>query len=134
MIELLCDKCSTPLDLDKLLTMQSYDTELKEILDTNGEIYLDPNVDYLLFTCGRCNFYKKVDIQKVIDTIKSNLIKIISNTRVNFALQNMDNSGVKEDNGVDYCGICPGVIDSTGYCYNDVINKCYLRKLKLDVK
>lgn len=134
MIKLFCDKCGSILEENKSLTLASYDREFVELFSEDGSLYTNTEMNYLLFVCNKCGFHRKVNISLLTEMIRRDLIEIVANNRVSAAVPTIDRRKVKEENGVSYCGICFGVIDDSGYCYNDVISQCKVRKTKLDDK
>ena len=130
-MEIFCDKCGTKLREDNLLTIRGYDVEFNELVDASGDFIISKSMDYVYYSCTKCSFFKKVLFDDVIKDLKLKMIESIVNTRYNAVVLDLKGIDFDESNGISYCGICPGTLDDTGYCYNDVISKCRLRRIKL---
>jgi len=126
-----CEKCGIAMVEDYSLTCLSYDTEIDKIITEDGVFNYSNLPDYLIFICRRCGGTKKVKLQTIITNLQNIVITQLLSIRLRIALRAVDKSVVDEAHGVSYCGICAGVIDDSGYCYNDVISQCVIRKSKI---
>lgn len=134
MIKIFCEKCGNTLEDSRMLTVVDYDAELDVLMSEAGELIIDSSADYLLFICNNCGFQKKISFSMFMEMIKKDLLTIVANNRLSAAIPGIDKSKVKEENGISFCGMCLGVIDGSGYCYNDVISQCSIRKFKTNAK
>jgi len=129
-----CDKCNVAMVLDYRHSASFYDSNVTTILDEEADIDFDSLPEEVVYICRRCGAVKVVSLTSVINLIKKKIVKLVLDMRYSFVYQNFDNSTVEESNGVSFCGICHGVVDDSGYCYNDVIKECPVRKILNDKK
>lgn len=127
-----CKKCGTILVEDFNIASEFYDGESVLILTKDGEIDYDVLPDYLVFSCAKCGFIKKISIITIIKGIQKKIIKILLHRRLSSVYSTADRTKVDEANGIAFCGMCEGVVDESGYCYKDVISQCIIRESKLN--
>jgi len=123
-----CDKCGTIMTEDSNLTAYEYSKVVTHIVDEEGELIKDNIPKFITFACRKCGNFDNVDIALILAKIQDRSIVSMLKNRINSAYKDPNRDNVDEANGISYCGICPGVIDGSGYCYNDVINYCKVRK------
>lgn len=123
-----CDNCGTAVVVDNALTAEEYNIRVKYIVSDDGDIIKENLPDFLSFACRKCGTFKNIDIVDIIADIRRPIIDRLIKGRLEHVFETSDRSSVDEANGVSYCGICPGVIDGTGYCYNDLISQCKVRE------
>jgi hypothetical protein len=126
-----CDQCGSKMSEDILLSTIEYDNLTKVILNEEGEIIYENLPDYLVFSCKMCGETKNIKISDIIKNLQNKIVSLLLKERLKVIYTTADRSKVDEASGVSYCGLCPGVIDESGYCYNDVISQCRVRKVKL---
>lgn len=126
-----CNNCGTILVEDSNLTMLKYNESIKLIIDDDGNLIKDNIPTFIVFSCRKCGETINIDIFEIIDKMRKYAIEGMLKHRINVAYKTVDRDSVDEANGVSYCGICPGVIDGSGYCYNDVISCCKNREVLL---
>jgi len=127
-----CKKCNTLLVEDFNMASEAYDGDLKTVLTEDGEIDYKALPTYLIFSCGRCGYFEKIEISTIIKNLQKKIVKTLFYKRLDLVYSTADKTKVDEANGISFCGMCPGVIDESGYCYNDVISQCIIRKTKLN--
>jgi hypothetical protein len=123
-----CDKCESAMIVDYMLTAKFFDEKMKEIFNDDGEIEYSGIPKEIYISCGRCGYSKLISMDEIIESILSRPLKALVHNRMSYVLNNVDREDIDEANGVSHCGLCQGVIDGTGICYNDVIERCVLRK------
>lgn len=132
MIKFECDKCGTILHEATYETMLEYDVELSYILDENGNFSLDSLPAYIIFKCPFCYYSVKVNINDILKPFLEVVLSRLSRFRIQKCLSSIkENNKLNpdaEDNGISFCGMCQGFLDGDGYCYNDVIDKCIVRR------
>ncbi len=126
-----CKKCGTILTEDFNIASEFYDNDLKIILTEEGEVDYKALPEYLIFSCARCGAVEKIEIIDIIKTLQKKIIKTLIHKRLSLVYTTADRTKVDEAKGVSFCGMCSGVVDESGYCYNDVISQCVIRKTKL---
>lgn len=124
-----CSKCSTILTLDYKYTGAFYNDNVVNILDENNDILYNELPNCVVYVCRRCGNKQLIDLNALINSIKMNACKIVLNSRLDLVYKSIDRASVDEASGVSFCGQCPGVVDDSGYCYNDVIKQCPVRKI-----
>jgi DNA-directed RNA polymerase subunit RPC12/RpoP len=124
-----CDKCGNNLILDYKNTSAYYNDNVTTLLDEDGAILYDKLPDEVVYVCHRCGERKLIDINSIILDIKEKVCKILLGMRLDITYKFADKSLVDEASGVSFCGRCRGVVDGSGYCYNDVIKQCPVRKI-----
>ena len=129
-----CDKCNTALVLDYKYTSAFYDDNVTTILNEEGELLYEALPNEVVYTCRRCGNKKLISLDEIIASIKAKVCKILLTDRLNMTYKLADKKMVDEAKGVSFCGQCVGVIDDSGYCYNDVIKQCPVRKILNDKK
>lgn len=125
-----CEKCGAVLVEDAALSCVAYDKATKELLDENGALIHESLPDELVFVCRRCGFTREINLLTIIRSIKERIASRLLDTRLQIVYNTVDRTLVDEANGVSFCGLCPGTIDDTGICYNDVIKQCPIRRNK----
>lgn len=129
-----CDNCGTVLVLDYMYTGNFYDDNVTTVLNEDGEILYENLPNTVVYVCRRCGNKKLVNLDEILSLIKTRVCNILLNTRLGQAHTVVDKQLVDEASGISFCGACSGVIDSSGYCYNDVIKQCPVRKILDDKK
>lgn len=129
-----CDKCGTVLVIDYKHSAISYDSNVTTVLDEGGNINFDNLPDEVSYVCRRCGSVKKIALNSVVELIKGKIIKAVLDVRYSAVYTTFDSSKVDEASGVSFCGMCYGMVDDSGYCYNDVIKECPVRKILNDKK
>lgn len=122
-----CDKCESAMIEDFSLTSAYFDDRVETIIDEDGNIIYEHLPQKLYFICGKCGYSKPISIEDIIKELQKRSLNALLYSRLNFVYRNVPKDNIDEANGVSYCGICQGVVDGSGTCYNDVINKCVLR-------
>ena len=128
-----CDKCGTKLVEDSSITAIEYNKVVKQIISDSGEVIEENLPNFITFACRGCGEYKNIDMIVVLNKLRHNALASMLKSRIEAVYKTADRTKVDEANGIAYCGICPGVIDESGYCYNDVISQCLVRKAMLDI-
>lgn len=123
-----CEKCKISMVLDYKYTSAFYNDNVTVVLDDNGDIMYDCLPDKVVYVCRRCGIKEVVDFKTIVMGIKEIVCKVLLNTRLEAVYKAVNKGFVDEGNGVTFCGMCGGVIDESGYCYNDVIKQCPIRK------
>ena len=126
-----CDKCGTTLVEDPYITSLEYNKVIKGIISKDGEIIKENLPTFVTYSCRRCGSTKNVEISEILKEMMQPSIEAMLDTRLAAVFEATDRSTIDEANGISYCGICPGVLDDTGYCYNDLIKQCVVRKVVL---
>ena len=80
--------------------------------------------DYLIFSCPKCGYFEKKSFDELKEVLKLSVLQSLLDLRQEIAYKNIDRSKISEENGISYCGLCYGLLDGDGYCYNDVISQC----------
>jgi len=124
-----CKKCGSTLMEDTGLTTLEYSKIVKHTIDEDGELIRENIPKFITFSCRRCGEMLNVDIEAIIDKVRDKAILALLKSRIQVAYKTIDKDKVDEANGISYCGVCPGVIDGSGYCYNDVIVCCKNREV-----
>lgn len=127
-----CDKCKTVMVLDYKHSTDFYNSNVTTILNEDGNIDFNSLPDEVVYACRNCGTVQVIELSAIILAIKKRIIKAVLDIRYGAVYHNFDNSAVEEANGVAFCGICSGVADDSGYCYNDVIKECPVRKILND--
>jgi hypothetical protein len=129
-----CEKCESAMIEDYMLTAKFFDDKMTEIFNDDGEIEYK-NIPYEIYiSCGRCGYSKLISVNEIVEEILRKPLKALLYHRLSYVYKNVEREGIDEANGVSHCGMCQGVIDGTGICYNDVIERCSLRKRILKEK
>jgi len=126
-----CDKCGTTLVEDPYITSLEYNKVIKGIISKDGEIIKENLPTFVTYSCRRCGSTKNVEISEILKEMMQPSIEAMLDIRLAAVFEATDRSTIDEANGISYCGICPGVLDDTGYCYNDLIKQCVVRKVVL---
>lgn len=127
-----CDKCDSMMVEDYNLSCIYYDETIQEILNSDGEIIFENIPTELVFICRRCGYTKNIDLEDINKMMQLRVVDRLINSRLNIVYKSADKSIIDEANGVSYCGICSGVVDESGFCYNDLISQCVIRKVKIN--
>jgi len=134
MFEYKCEKCGGLLIDDILATAQFYDKETSILIDEDGNGQPGLLPDYMIFRCQKCGYKEKRSFEQVKLDLKLTYLHALLRTRQLDAYEGLDRSNLKEENGMSYCGICPGPVEGDGYCYNDIKAQCAVRGLSLGRK
>lgn len=126
-----CKKCDGRLANDILITAKSYSKDVGVLIDKDGNSDISLLPEYLVFSCPKCGYIEKVTFVDVQNVLKESFMRALLRARNEEVYIELDKSKILEENGINYCGICPGVLEGDGYCYNDVISQCKVRKLHL---
>jgi hypothetical protein len=129
-----CDKCGNVLVLDYKYTSAFYADNVTTVLNEDGVLNYNALPDEVVYVCRRCGNTKLVSFSEMILLLKENVCKFLLNSRLDAAYKYVDKGVVDESHGISFCGQCYGVIDDSGYCYNDVIEQCPIRNLLNDKK
>ena len=134
MLSTKCEKCGYRLVNNVLETVKCYDLDINEIITMDGEVDINLLPDYLCLTCNRCGNIKKISFEELKILLKNSCMRLLIDLRVEKAYSSIDKTKVAEENGISYCGICPGPLEGDGYCYKDVISQCAVRNKKSEGK
>jgi predicted RNA-binding Zn-ribbon protein involved in translation (DUF1610 family) len=129
-----CDECGTTLILDYRHSAAFYNSNVTTVLDEESEIDFNLLPKEVVYVCRRCGKTKIIDLETVVYTVKKKITDAVLNIRYDTVYKNFGDSVVNEENGIAFCGMCRGVIDDAGHCYNDVIKECPVRKALNDKK
>lgn len=127
-------KCGGDLREDSRLTLKCYDLELKELFDSAGKKNYAHFPNYFVYSCSLCGSNVKITFEDIIRAKQDMIVDVVSKLRYTNSMTSSDSSTVKESNGISYCGMCSGFIDSDGYCLTDYLNCCIIRKELLSAK
>ena len=130
-MKLLCPKCDIELREDTFATSMFYDRGLVTLIDKNGNPDLSSLPEYIIFSCGKCKYVKKVSFDAYMKARHVFIMETILDTRLRAALGTLDKLGIREESGHEYCGLCRGPYDADGYCNKDVMSRCKVREVLL---
>ena len=125
-----CEKCGNRMVNDAFITVKNYDFDVDAIINKEGKADTNLLPDYLVFICKRCGNMEKTTFEEVQLRLKESFMKILLRVRFEEASLSVDKSKILEENGIDYCGKCPGPLDGDGYCFKDVKLQCIINKRK----
>ncbi len=114
--------------LDYRLTGLFYDDNVTVLLDEDSDIQYNLLPEDFVFICRRCGYTKNIKVSDIIKHEQEKVCKFLLHMRLDAAYKLTDKTKVDEASGVSFCGMCKGVVDDSGYCYNDVILQCPVRK------
>ena len=128
-----CDNCGQTLNEDTLRTIEEHDKEVSLIVKNNElDVGLLPR--YIVFKCPVCDFISKMDVDKLLNPYLELILSRLDKYRIQECMYTIKNNNwfvknFSEDNGIAFCGCCSGFLDGDGYCYNDVIKVCPVRRV-----
>lgn len=132
-----CDKCGQTLHEDVFGTIKEYDKEVSFLIKED-KLSLDVSPRYIVFKCPVCKSSLKISIDDLINPHLKFILEKLSEYRMKKCMDSVAFTEFMEnfsaDHGIDYCGYCCGFLDGDGYCYNDVINKCIVRRNIIEKK
>jgi len=127
-----CEKCNGRMVMDTLATVTFYNKETTVLIDKDGNPSIKYLPDAVVLKCQKCNYI----VVKQFDTLINDLKQFFLNSLLTFRKSNIlrfENTPIlNEENGLSYCGICPGPFDGDGYCLNDLKKSCAIRKLHVE--
>lgn len=128
MFEENCKNCQSPVFLDNLATANSYNKETPIIIDEEGNPTINNLPDYVIMECPKCGTRVKKSFEQLIIELKYMFLKSLITIRQMDSYENIDRTQLREESGMSYCGMCPGPFDADGYCLNDLMKQCIVRK------
>jgi len=126
-MELLQCSCGNQLREDTLATVIAYNNEVTCIWSIDNSIDFTSVPAYLVFSCYKCNFSKKILLEDLYRNKQKEVLTILIPERLALGMRSVRQQVIKEEHGIAYCGFCNGPLDGDGYCYNDIISNCVVR-------
>lgn len=128
--EMLCDDCGNELVLDDIKTSELYMTDFKYYVKHEFKIEESSLNPYLVYSCPSCGATFKFSYKECELRIRKAFAHKVLHVRIINMLKNeLNKSTIDEASGLSYCGQCFGIGgDGDGYCLNDVIKQCPIRK------
>ena len=125
-----CEECEGELVLDEELTISFYYDDKPFKVKETGEIIEDTLNTHLTYRCLDCEKLFHYTYKEWERKFREKLAKFVTRTKKMAAFKNMDPKEIMQDRGLSFCGVCEGY-DRAGNCFNDVIERCDIRKGKL---
>jgi len=123
-----CDTCGADLYINQEATMKLYmDNKDHYRLFEDGVLDESTIVDYIIFTCSKCKEQFKFNYRDWEARYRRDLVSNIMEIKKREAFKNLNPSIIKASSGTNFCGQCTGS-EGTGYCLNDIIKQCSVRK------
>jgi hypothetical protein len=128
MFDIDCDNCGESLIIDLKETADAYSENVRCILDSKGDIVENSIPQYLIYSCALCKKTYKFTYQDWEKRLREKIFREVMEIRKQKMFREEINPLlIKADNGLSYCGQCSGY-DGSGYCLNDIIKRCTIRK------
>ncbi len=121
-----CEECGSVLLLDEELTIDFYYADEPFKVKEDGEIIEDTINKYLVYRCMGCEKYFKYTYQDWERLFRIKLSTLVTEVKKSAAFKNLDPESIREDGGLEFCGICEGY-DNAGNCLKDIIEHCEIR-------
>jgi ribosomal protein L44E len=134
MLNFTCTKCNKRLYEDTLRTSIYYDMEMGAVLSPTNEKLVEECPQYIIYSCHNCDFHTKMDILQLLKFKQSFILEQVIRSRIVRSIQEAKLQTIKEESGLDYCGVCPGLFDEDGYCSIDWMTLCPTRRDAVDNK
>ena len=122
-----CKKCDQLLVLDEAITVAQYYKDMDYLVDDLGEIIEKTLQNYLIYKCIGCNSVEKFTYKDWELLQRRQIAKSVMEFRKTEVFKKINPQSLDPDNGIAYCGQCSGY-GGDGYCLNDIIKQCILRK------
>lgn len=129
-----CAQCDFIMVEDLTLTFFKYDKVTINILDKDGTLNKNYTPNGMYFSCQRCGEIKFISFEEVMLYKQQLIINYTLNKRIMCSLHDTkrNEAALDPDAGMSYCGICEGPFESSGFCQNEWIASCAVRKDKLN--
>jgi len=129
MFNITCDKCSSDLIIDVESTTSNYiKDDWKYAIDSDTGELIDESIQkYLVYKCRKCKSEYRFTYKEWEERYRKEIAMQVMLVRKNYAFKLLNPATIKADNGLEFCGQCPGYADD-GYCLVDIIKQCSIRK------
>ena len=124
MLDLLCESCKLPLNIDYTNTLSVFLEDVDYMSDSIDNIKAKASNLSVNYFCSYCDLQYSYTIDTIINKFLERVEYDIKNYRKIHIFKNYINPLlIQPDNGIIYCNNCTG-IDNLGNCYIDIHKQC----------
>lgn len=127
-MDLVCNKCGNRLLENNIAAAKAYNKDINFLLQKNGDLSLETSPKYFIFLCPVCANTKKVLFEEYFISRQKSVLDIVLDLRLSTSMLTLDRRNLSEESSFAYCGICRGPYDGDGYCKEDVMAVCEVRR------
>ena len=125
-----CDNCGGLIYFDESATINAYSHDMDYKVDDTGKLVESLIQQYIVYTCGSCGESFRFTYKDWEKRMRLKLAYHVMNVKkAKMFAEDINPYDIDEANGLGYCGQCNGYGgDGDGWCLNDIIKQCTIRK------
>lgn len=131
-MDLVCEKCGNMLLENNIAAAKEYNKDIKLLVQKDGKPSLKTLPKYFIFLCPVCANIKKISFEDYFISRQQSVLDIVLDLRLSTSMLTLDRRNISEDSVFAYCGVCKGPYDGDGYCKEDVMAICEVRRRILE--